>query len=309
VIGIAAIAVELPSERVSNLEILPTFGLPVSFLREKVGVLRRARMPEGSDTSDLCVAAAERLLASGAVDRDEVECLVVVTQNPDGYGLPHTSAIVHGRLGLDQDCSTFDISLGCSGYVHALAIVSAFLAANGVQFGLLVTADPYSKIIAPDDKDTALLFGDAATATLLSSRPLWRLGKFDFGTAGDLNDALRVGADRRLHMNGRTVFNFCATRVPESIKRTLDRNGVALEQIDRIVLHQGSKYIVDTIANRLGASAKTEFCATDYGNTISSSIPIMLAGALQPSDRRIIISGFGVGLAWATTFLERMERQ
>ena len=144
VIGIAAIAAEVPVERVSNLSSLPALGLSETFLRDKIGVVRRARMPSGSDTADLCVTAVNRLLASGAVGRDEVRCLAVVTQNPDGNGLPHTSAIVHGRLGLAAECSAFDISLGCSGYVHALSIVSAFLAANDLRVGLLVSADPYS---------------------------------------------------------------------------------------------------------------------------------------------------------------------
>ena len=307
-IGIAAIAAELPSERISNLSALPPLGLSEAFLRDKIGFVRRARMPAGMDTSDLCVAAANRLFAGGAVDRDEVQCLVVVTQNPDGYGLPQTSAVVHGRLGLSAGCVVFDISLGCTGYVHALAIVSAFLAANDLRVGILVTADPYSKIVDPEDRDTALLFGDAATATLLSDRPVWRLGKFDFGTDGTLSSALQVGVDRKLHMNGRAVFNFCATRVPESIKRTLDRNGLVLEQIDRIVLHQGSKYIVDTVAERLGVPEKCTFYAADYGNIVSSSIPMILADGIRPTDRRIIISGFGVGLALATTLLERLEQ-
>jgi 3-oxoacyl-[acyl-carrier-protein] synthase-3 len=305
-IGITAIAAELPSERISNLAALPAFGLSESFLRDKIGVVRRARMPAGTDTSDLCVAAANRLFAGGTVDRDEIQCLVVVTQNPDGHGLPQTSAIVHRRLGLSANCVAFDVSLGCTGYVQALAIVSAFLGANDLRAGLLVTADPYSKIIDPEDRDTALLFGDAATATLLSDRPVWRLGKFDFGTDATLSAALQVGDEGRLHMNGRAVFNFCALQVPESIKRTLGRNGVALDQVDRIVLHQGSKYIVDTIAGRLGVPEKTGFYAGDYGNTVSSSIPIILADEVQPTDRRVVICGFGVGLAWATTLLERL---
>lgn len=306
-IGIAAIAAEVPDERVSNLPCLAALGLSEAFLHEKIGVVRRARMPSGSDTADLCVAAANRLLAGGAVDRDEVRCLAVVTQNPDGHGLPHTSAIVHARLGLAAECSAFDISLGCSGYVHALSIVSAFLVANDLRVGLLVTADPYSKVIDPADKNTVLLFGDAATATLLSDRPVWRLGKFDFVTDGTLSAALHVGDDRKLHMNGRAVFNFCATQVPASIKRTLDRNDLTLEGIDRIVLHQGSKYIVDTVAGRLGVPEKAGFYAADCGNTVSSSIPMILAEGLRPADRRIVISGFGVGLALATTLLERLE--
>ncbi|MGH9204004.1 MAG: 3-oxoacyl-ACP synthase III family protein, partial [Vicinamibacterales bacterium] len=235
-----------------------------------------------------------------------LECLVVVTQNPDSHGLPHTSAVVHGKLGLAARCAAFDISLGCSGFVYGLATVSAFMAANGMACGVLVTADPYSKIIGPEDRDTVMLFGDGAAATLLSDDPVWRIGRTDFGTLGQQRDALVVKADGKLAMNGRGVFNFSATEVPPSIRRALAANRVELGDIDRFILHQGSRFIIDTIAKRLGIEDRTPFCAENYGNLVSSSIPVALAEAVKDSDRRIVISGFGVGLSFASTVLTRV---
>ena len=304
-IGIEAIACEIPEHRISNLERAQQFGTSVPFLREKIGVVEIARKRVEHETSDLCVAAAQRLFNSDVVTPDDVDCAAVVTQNPDGHGLPHVAAIVHGKLGLSERCATFDISLGCSGYVQALSMVSAFMAANGMRRGLLFTADPYSKVIDDSDRDTALLFGDAATVTLLSAEPAWRLGRFDFGTRGEMSEALSVNEFGKLCMNGRTVFTFSATSVPPSIARTLERNGLTLADIDRVILHQGSKYIVDTVGQRIGAADKTCFYAANYGNTVSSSIPIILSQELAESDRRVLISGFGVGLSWATTILER----
>ncbi|MGH6930942.1 MAG: ketoacyl-ACP synthase III [Dongiaceae bacterium] len=304
-IGIGAIACEIPEARASNRDLMSRFGVDENFLVQKIGVLERAIMPIDSKTSDLCIAAAQRLFATGIVRPRDVQCVVVVTQNPDGSGLPHTSAIVHGALGLDLHCSTFDISLGCSGYVHALSIVGSFMAANELTSGLLFTADPYSKVVDPADRDTAMLFGDAGTVTLLTADPIWKIGKFDFGTSGERHDMLQVDASHVLRMNGRGVFTFCATEVPQSIHRVLQRNELNLDGVDRIVLHQGSKYIVDTIGNRLNAHGKTSFYATRYGNCVSSSIPLILAQNLGPSDRCVVISGFGVGLTWASTVLTR----
>lgn len=306
-IGIGPIACEIPDHRISNLERAGQFAASESFLREKVGVLEVTRKSAEQETSDLCVGAARRLFNLGAVEREDIECVVVVTQNPDGHGLPHTAAIVQSKLGLPERCATFDISLGCSGYVAGLSVVSAFMTTNSMRRGLLFTADPYSKVIDDSDRDTALLFGDAATATLMSDKPIWRLGQFDFGTRGDLHDALMVNGGGKLSMKGRTVFTFSATSVPPSISRTLERNRLALADIDRIILHQGSKFIVDTIGHRIAASEKTRFYAADYGNTVSSSIPIILAQDLSDADHRVLISGFGVGLSWATTILERDE--
>ena len=304
-IGIGAIAVHLPDHRISNRDRLATFNVTADFMHGKVGMLELARKGSGEETSDLCVAAARRLFDAHAVDASAIDCCVVVTQNPDDFGLPHTAAIVHGKLGLPAHCATFDVSLGCSGYVHALSIVSAYMEANCLRRGLLLTADPYSKVIDPADRDTAMLFGDAATATLLTDEPTFAIGRFDIGTDGTQSGALKVTPERKLHMNGRAVFTFCATQVPGSIQRALERNGTTLGEVDVVLLHQGSRYIVDTVAGRLGVCKKAPFLAADYGNTVSSSIPIMLARDVRPEHRRIVISGFGVGLCWATTVLTR----
>jgi 3-oxoacyl-[acyl-carrier-protein] synthase-3 len=180
------------------------------------------------------------------------------------------------------------------------------MAANAMTCGVLVTADPYSKIVDPDDRDTAMLFGDGAAAALLSEDPVWSIGRTDFGTLGQQRDGLMVKGDGKLAMNGRAVFNFSATEVPPSIRRALAANRLELADIDRFILHQGSRFIVETIAKRLAIEDRAPFCAQDYGNLVSSSIPVAFADAVRDSDRRVLISGFGVGLSWATTVLTRV---
>ena len=305
-IGIGAIAVEIPAGRISNLARADRYGASEAFIRDKLGFLEVARKPPEQETSDLCVAAARRLFDSGMAAPETTDCAVVVTQNPDGHGLPHTSAIVHRKLRLPARCLTFDISLGCSGYVAALAAVGGMMQAHGMRRGLLFTADPYSKILNESDRDTALLFGDAATVTELTDAPRWTFGAFDFGTRGDLCDAIRVGPDGKLAMNGRAVLTFAAVSATGSILRTLENNGLALDQVDRFVVHPGSKYMVDVIAERLQLPGGIPFYARHYGNTVSSSIPLMLGTDLAESDRVVLIAGFGVGLCWATTVLRRV---
>jgi 3-oxoacyl-[acyl-carrier-protein] synthase III len=309
-IGIGSVAYVIPEQRLSNTGgRAETLGFQTASLLDKIGVRRISRKQPDQDTSDLCLIAAERLFANSHVTSRDIECLVVVTQNPDGHGLPHTSAIVHRKLALTERCLTFDISLGCSGYVAALAILRDLMTGQHMRNGLLLTADPYSKIIDDTDRDTTLLFGDAATATLMTSdSPVWRIGEFDFGTQSEHHAALHVSREGRLSMNGRAVFSFAATSVPLSILRTLERNGFTLEQVDRVILHQGSRYIVETIGSRLPAGPQPEFCAAEYGNTVSSSIPIAFADGVRLDDRIVVLSGFGVGLCWATTVLERIRK-
>jgi 3-oxoacyl-[acyl-carrier-protein] synthase-3 len=239
-------------------------------------------------------------------DLSSVQCLVLVTQNPDGNGLPHTSAILHGKLGLSPRCFAFDISLGCSGFVAGLAAIKGFMQVTGLTKGLLVTADPYSKVIDREDRNTVLLFGDGATATLISDTPVWEIGEFDCGTIGKSSDALTVRANGKLEMNGRAVFDFSALQVPPSIARALEANKVTVEDIDLGILHPGSKYIVDTVAKRAKITNVARGAET-YGNTVSSSIPLLLENVPPDGGKRILVSGFGVGLGWATTVLRGLK--
>jgi 3-oxoacyl-[acyl-carrier-protein] synthase-3 len=306
-VGIKAVAGYVPPGREDLSTQLDRYGVSLDFLREKTGCLRLARKEAGQDTSDLAVEALRALENRHAGVLETARLLTVVTQNGDVGGLPHVSALVHGKLGLGPDVAAFDVSLGCSGWVYGLSVAKSFMEANGIQDGLLVTADPYSKIVDPDDRDTALLFGDAATATWLSAAdPVWMPGAFAFGTDGSRAGDLQVGDDHVLHMNGRAVLNFSATRVPACIRKTLELNATTIVDVDRVVLHQGSRYICKLIGERIGAAEKTPFLAEEVGNTVSSSIPLILAQDGCEHDRSIVVAGFGVGLSWAATLLRRV---
>jgi 3-oxoacyl-[acyl-carrier-protein] synthase III len=306
-IAINQIGVYIPENRISNLDLLEKFETDESFVREKIGVVQRARKQLHEKASDLCIKAFEGLQTKASINLEEIECCVVVTQNPD-LNIPHTSAIVHGAIGLPESCACFDISLGCSGYVYGLSIIKAFMQANGMEKGLLFTSDPYSDIIDEDDKNTALIFGDAATVTLLDSTQsgFVPLG-FDFGSKGaGYKNLMNKG---KLFMNGRAVFNFTAATVPVSINKVLNKLSLDKSEIKRWYLHQGSKYIVDTITTRAGLEPeKVVFDMYGYGNTISSSIPILLSKELSDFNvgDKIGLSGFGVGLSWASAIFEKI---
>jgi len=303
-VGICAIGRYVPAQRVDLRPSLEGFGVNEEFLLKKTGYPTLARKVDSQETSELAELAVRDLLKVHPLQLSDVGLLVVVTQNPDGFGLPHTSAVLHGKLGLPTAVAAFDISLGCSGWVYGLSVVKSFMQANSIPWGLLVTADPYSKVIDTRDKNTALLFGDAATATLLGvERHSWRVGKFLFGTDGTRWLDLHVDQNRTLRMNGTGVFTFSATKIPDCVRETVAVNGVTLADIDRILLHQGSRYIVDTIGARLGAAEKTPFSNNGVGNTVSSTIPMMLAAGDFDRDHKIIACGFGVGLSWAATML------
>lgn len=307
--GLRSIGVELPEYRLDNGARCAELETDLDFLDAKVGTREVRRMPAGTDTADLAEPACRRALQQAGLAAQSVEVLVVCTQNPHGEGIPHTSAILHERLGLAPNCACFDVSLGCSGYVYGLSIMEGFLERNGLERGMLVTADPYSKIIDPADRNTALLFGDAATATVLvpdSDGRLLGAEKYLFATRGsDGNAICKLGG--KLAMNGRTVFEFALGSVPKQIRTLAQAVGWDLREVDRILLHQGSKFMVEQLGKLLRAGPEqVPLRLAEVGNTVSSSIPLLLAEEIDNSGvQRVIISGFGVGLSWASAALSR----
>ena len=307
-IGIQAVASYIPPLRESNYDKKEQFEIDDEFIDNKIGVREKARRADHEETSDMCCRAFEALTSKVDILSDDIECLIVCSQNPDGSGLPHTSAIVHDKLGLQERIAAFDISLGCSGYVYSLSVMSSFMSANKMRKGFLFTADPYSKIVDPNDKTTSLLFGDAATATLLSDCPALIIEKAVFGTRGKEHEALQC-LNGRLQMKGRAVFNFSLISVPPQIREVVQLAGCELDDIDLFVLHQGSKFLVDQLTRRLRLDpGKVPSNLAQVGNTVSSSIPLILEEYVaEPAVKNIVISGFGVGLSWASAVLTRPE--
>jgi 3-oxoacyl-[acyl-carrier-protein] synthase-3 len=305
-VGIVEISSVLPERVIDNLERAEAFGFDEQFIREKVGFIKLRSSSTDASTIDLATQAVETLKSKTGLDLSKVDCLVVCTQNPDRHGLPNTASALHGDLGLSQSCAAFDISLGCSGYVYGLSVIKSFMDGNGLSCGILVTADPYSKIIGPEDRNTAILFGDGATATLMVKDGPWRVGKALFGSNGKLRSAIEVGKDGRLQMNGRQVFVFSSTVVPNLIRDVLGLNGVARDEVDRFIVHQGSKYIVDDLRRQVGVTEDAmPFVAKLTGNLVSSSIPVALEELLKQDISTILIAGFGVGLSWSANLLTR----
>ena len=311
-IGISAIAHAYGRRRIDNVADGVRHGFDESFVREKLGIATRYAAAEDQATSDLATEAARALLDKTGVPAQEIGALIVVTQTPD-YQLPHTAALVQKRLGLPAAVASFDMSLGCSGYVYGLSAVAPFLEHRDNARAVLITADCYSKVMNESDRATSRLFSDAAAATLVGPQPLYRLGKPVFSTDGGGAEALIVkcGGSRapsehsKLFMDGRAIYSFAMSRVPRHVEQCLALNGLKLDDIDRFVFHQANRFMLESLRDRMKLPpGKVVIEVADGGNTVGSTIPIALEPLLEERPRRILISGFGVGLSWATNVLE-----
>ncbi|NER59060.1 ketoacyl-ACP synthase III [Pseudomonas sp. MAFF212428] len=306
-IGIKSIASYVPAQGLDNYAQGAKFAKDEEFILGKIGSAFLPRKADEQETSDLCVEAANVLFASNPqLSRDAIDALIVVTQNGDEEGLPHTAAIVQHKLGLPTHVAAFDISLGCSGYVYGIYALKGFMEAAGLKNGLLITADPYSKIVDPEDRNTTMLFGDAATATWMGEDAAWTLGKAKFGTDGAGAPHLKV-SDGVFFMNGRQVFNFALLKVPAHLHELLGESSLQPGDIDAFCIHQGSAAIVDAVARRFEDDpSKFIKDMLETGNTVSSSIPLLLEKHVLGSDfKRVALSGFGVGLSWGSAIIQR----
>jgi len=326
--NIKAIASALPEWVVDNPTIQQWSGLELDLLDNKIGVKERRFLKHDQTGVDLVLEAATKLkIEHPDFDPAQIRLLIVITQTPD-YKLPHSSAVLQGRLGLSNSTACFDVSLGCSGYVYGLSIAKGLMLSEGLEEALLVTCDPYSKIMRRENRDVIGLFGDAATVTWLHPNGTGKIGSCDFGTDGNSYQHLIIKAgggayphqhldgfeaapptaeENSLHMNGRGIFNFMIKRVPATIDACLKKNKLTRENIDYFVFHQASRFLLETLCGRLGLPPeKVPDALEKTGNTVSSSIPLVLQAMMTAGkcgNARVLTSGFGVGLSWATNIV------
>jgi 3-oxoacyl-[acyl-carrier-protein] synthase-3 len=219
---------------------------------------------------------------------------------------------VQDRLGLSQHTACFDIGLGCSGFVYGLAVVRGMLETLGLDHALLVTSDPYSKVIDPADRGTSPLFGDGAAATWISREGTGgQLAEFTFGTDGSGARNLIVEPDaegtRCLSMAGRAIFEFMLGTVPADVDRVTAANGIVPDDVDLFLLHQASNHMLSYLVRRMKLDpARVPIRMRDTGNLVSSSIPFLIASLARDGElagKTTLLSGFGVGLSWASTIV------
>lgn len=284
----------------------------------------------GNDTTagDMAVEAANQLFEKSGIKREEIDFVIMATQSPDHF-LPPTACIIQNKLNIPTTAGAFDFDLGCSGYVYGLAIAGSFVDSGLANNVLLLTGDTITRFIHPDDNNR-VLFGEAASATVVSTNGFAKIGKFEKGSDGSGADCLIVknGAARHLshtgyetidnegntrrddffYMDGSSVFNFTIDRVPLLINETLRQNEMSLEDIDHVVLHQANKFMLNTL-RKVCHIPKDKFYINleNTGNTTSTTIPLVLEDCINKElfkkGNKVLIAGFGVGLSWAGTVL------
>jgi 3-oxoacyl-[acyl-carrier-protein] synthase-3 len=302
---------------VDNVPFRERFGDKANDIEKMTGVRERRWVNADTTTADLCQRAAETLLDRLGWKRDSVDALFFVTQTPD-YRLPATACALQARLGLTRHVIAFDINLGCSGYPYGLWQAMSAVAGGAARRALLLVGDTITKTVDAEDRSTAMLFGDAGTATAIEIDTNGQ-ATFILGTdgTGERQLVISEGAYRlpplttgegpkadALYMDGGAIFNFTLATVPPLVAATVERGGGA-EQFDAFLFHQANAFMLRHLAKKAKLpSNKVPMNIDRFGNTSSATIPLLmttdLADDLLAGPMRLGMFGFGVGFSWGS---------
>ena len=331
-VRIAGLAAAVPSQ-IERIETLPIFTTDEAkkFI-SATGVISR-HVSKKLLSSDLCTAAAERMIADLGWEKSSIDGLVVVTQCPD-YSRPSNATLIQGRLGLSKECASLCISFGCSGWVYGLQVASAMIAC-GLKRVLLCCGEGVQAYY-PEDKSTYPLFGAAGTCTALEASENVPPMHFHLATDGTGWRAIHCpdggyrnpcsaksyepfeteggGKCTRMNtaMDGVEVFSFGISQPPKSIKNLCSHFGVDIANIDYLLLHQANLFLNAKIMKKVGVpSEKCPHNIEEFGNSSSGTLPLLmvtrLREQLQANSLKFVGCAFGVGLSWGSVAFETLK--
>ena len=328
-VGITAMAGAVPSHIVENLKYTQFFPEDqVKEVVDKVGIYQRRFADDKTCSSDLCFAAAQKLILDNEIDRSEIDLLVFISQTPD-YRMPATSITLQHRLGLSNGCVAFDINLGCSAFIYGMSVVFSLMQTGAFRKALILDGETRSKVYGPRDRRSAFIFGDGGVAALVEQDDKFGDSYMSLNSDGSRADLIMIKAGGYRHpstpdtlkekvvdeygnmrseeqgyMKGGDVFNFVIREIPRDIRKTLAAAEISVEQLDYIVFHQANNFINSFIAKKMKLDVtKIPHTIEKFGNTSSVSVPLTIVSELKGKlygKKKLLLSAFGVGMTWAT---------
>ncbi|HTP80527.1 MAG TPA: beta-ketoacyl-ACP synthase III [Bacteroidota bacterium] len=321
--AITAVGHYVPEKIVSNFDLEKIVDTNDEWIRTRTGIRERRILEQGA-TSDLCVKAVEHLLANRKMEASEIDLIIVATVTPDMF-FPATACIAQDKLGA-RNAWGFDLSAACSGFLFALSTGARFIESGAHKKVVVVGADKMSAIIDYSDRNTCILFGDAAGAVLLEPSTEPGFGVIDqklyvdgaggaylyMKGGGSLNPASHETVDKRMHFiyqDGRAVFKVAVIGMAEVAAEVMKRNNLRPEDVAWLVPHQANLRIIDATADRMGLDRNKVMVNIDkYGNTTAATIPLCLSEWWQcgklDRGQNIVLAAFGAGYTWGATYVK-----
>eukprot|EP00933_Yihiella_yeosuensis_P037596 TRINITY_DN31592_c0_g1_i1.p1 TRINITY_DN31592_c0_g1~~TRINITY_DN31592_c0_g1_i1.p1 ORF type:complete len:462 (+),score=85.54 TRINITY_DN31592_c0_g1_i1:38-1387(+) len=313
-----------PESRVTNDHLSEVVDTDDAWITQRTGIKSRHVLKTDERLGSLAQLAAERALESAGMSAEDIDLVILATSTPDdifGSG-PEVAA----KLGATKAVA-FDLTAACSGFVFSLVTAAQYVRSGAYKSALVIGADSLSRFVDWTDRGTCVLFGDGAGAVVITATEPENDALIGFELGSDGKGKCHLGVDatvepvnlgggntggkstyQPLFMNGKEVFRFATTRVPEVLVTLLERHEIPFEDVDWLLLHQANRRIMSSAAKRLGLPEEKIICNLDeYGNTSAASIPLALdeavrSGKVKPGEL-IACAGFGAGLSWGGMLL------
>lgn len=320
---ITSIAHYYPEDILTNQHFESYLDTSDEWIRTRTGIHERRIMKNGA-TSDMIVPAALKCIERAGIDKQEIDCIIVATVTPD-HMYPSTAAIVQDKLGI-KNVWGFDLSAACSGFLFALRTAASLIEAGTAKKILLCGADKMTSIVNKEDRNTAILFGDAAGVCLIEESNDENYGILDSilnvdgvgapylyqkagGSAHPATKETVENMEHTVYQDGKTVFKYAVKGMADVSKEIMDKNNLTGDDVAYLVPHQANLRIISATADRMGVGMdKVMVNIEKYGNTTSATIPLCIsewldAGKLHKGDN-LILSSFGAGFTWGSIYLK-----
>lgn len=308
----------LPEKILTNADLEKIVDTTDEWIRTRTGVERRHVASEDQTTSDLCVEAAKKAMASADITTEDIDLIIVGTTSPDLI-FPNIATIIQDRLGI-HGCPAFSIEAACTGFIYALSTADKFIRAGEAKCALIIGAEIITKLIDWSDRSTCVLFGDGAGAVIVKPSDEPGIISTHLGADGQYKDLLYypVGAskdlakagvgDSRILMKGNEVFKVAVKTLGNVAEQALKSNNIDKSELDWLVPHQANLRIIQATAKRLKMPMdKVIQTVQDHGNTSAASVPMALDVAVRDGriqrGQLILLEAFGGGFTWGSVLM------
>ena len=321
---ISSLGCYVPPRLLTNADLEKMVETTDQWITERTGIRQRHIVDKGIATSDLAAEAARCCLARRGIEADEVEAIIVATVTPDMM-FPSTACLVQTKIGAKHAWG-FDLSAACSGFPYALQVGAKLVESGAHKKVLVIGADVMSSILDYTDRSTCILFGDGAGAVLLEPAVEGETGLVDFvhevdgsganslymPAGGSLHPASAETIANKMHyvhQEGGAVFKVAVRKMAELSEAVLQRNNVAVSDVDLFIPHQANKRIILATAERLGMpEERIVINIGEYGNTTAATIPLGMHTAFEEGRLKkgmtVLLASFGGGYTIGATLLQ-----
>lgn len=311
-----------PPRRMTNADFEKIVDTTDEWIHSRTGIRERRICDNGTATSDMAVEAARNALEMAECSHEEIDVIMVGTVTPD-YRLPSTACVVQEKMGF-PNAVAFDTVAACTGFINSLSIGRSFIESGMYKKILVIGVEKLSSITNYEDRNTCVLFGDAAGAAVLGPSDNGRGVVSTFmrsdgnmrewlwmpvgGVAQPYSSEFAFDGSDKISMNGAEIFKVAVRQMCDAAQRVLDEAGLKASDVNLVVPHQANIRIIDALAKRLGLDKDKIVLNIDkYGNTSAASVPLALdeanrAGRIKPNDNVLMVA-FGGGLIWGAALV------